>query len=222
MAQAIPIVEILLVVLGAALLVLELKAPGSFVFAGLAAVCFLLFFWAQALLGAPLIGLGLVLFFLGLALVGLELTVFPHHVVPGVIGLILVLAGLTIASLDATPETADDWLAVAIKVLRTGLTMAAGCALAWIAAAHLPELPIANRLVLTPPAERTEEDAEPGDAANRLLGQTGVTLSLLGFAGKAQIAGQRVDVVTDGECVPPGTAVRVVEVEGTRVVVRRA
>jgi membrane-bound ClpP family serine protease len=219
-AQAIPIVEILLVVLGAALLVLELKAPGSFVFAGLAAVCFLLFFWAQAHAGAPMIGLGLVLFFLGLALVGLELTVFPHHVIPGMIGLVFVLAGLTVASLDTTPENVDDWTGVAVRVLRTGLTMAAGCALAWIAAAHLPELPIANRLVLTPPEEQTDDNVDP--PANTLLGQTGVTLSLLGFTGKAQIAGQRVDVVTDGECIPPGTAVKVVEVDGARVVVRRA
>ena len=92
MAQAIPIVELLLVVLGMALFVLELKAPGSFVFAGLAAVLFVLFFWMQAEAGAPLIGIAVALFLLGLALIGVELTVLPAHVVPGVVGLLLVLA----------------------------------------------------------------------------------------------------------------------------------
>jgi membrane-bound serine protease (ClpP class) len=221
-AQAIPIVEILLVILGVALLVLELKTPGSFIFVGLAAVCFLLFFWAQAALGAPLIGLGLVLFLLGLVLVGLELIVLPHHVVPGVIGLVLILAGLVVAGLDAAPETADDWGGVAVKVLRTGLVMAVGCALALAAARHVRELPFANRLVLDPPEERADADAESDDGATGLLGQTGVTLSLLGFAGMARIGERRVDVVTEGEAIPPGVAVKVVEVDGNRVVVRRA
>src|SRR5437764_14627115 len=120
MAQAIPIVEILLVILGVALLVLELKAPGSFVFAGVATVLFLLFFWAQAALGAPLIGLGLALFLLGLLLVAVELTVLPGHVVAGVIGLALVLAGLVVAGLDRVPDGMDDWQDLAKQVLPTG------------------------------------------------------------------------------------------------------
>jgi len=222
MAQALPIAEILLVVLGAALLVLELKVPGSFVFAGLAAVLFLLFFWAQAALGAPLIGLGLALFLLGLAFVGIELTVLPSHVVPGVAGLILVLAGLVVAGLDQVPAGVGDWKAVGVQVLWTGLTVAGGCALAAIAARHLSDIPIANRLVLVPPADRPDDDSENADQAAELLGETGIAISLLGFGGKARIGGRRVDVVTEGEFIPPGVAVRVVAVDGHRVVVERA
>jgi membrane-bound serine protease (ClpP class) len=222
MAQALPIVEILLVVLGVALLVLELKVPGSFVFAGVAAVLFLLFFWAQAALGAPLIGLGLALFLLGLALVGIELTVLPSHVVPGVVGLLLILAGLVVAGLDRVPADAGDWKVVGIRALWTGLTVAGGCVLAAIAARHLSHIPIANRLVLVPPADRSEGESDVTDPAAGLLGETGLAISLLGFAGMARIAGRRVDVVTEGEFIPPGVAVRVVAVDGHRVVVKRA
>jgi len=221
MAQALPIAEILLVVLGAALLVLELKVPGSFAFAGLSAVVFLLFFWAQAARGAPLIGLGLALFLLGLVLVGIELTVLSSHVVPGVLGLLFVLAGLVIAGLDRVPAGAGDWQMVGIQVLWTGLTVAGGCVLAAIAARHLSDIPIANRLVLVPPADRSE-DSEVTDPAAALLGQTGIAVSPVGFAGMARIGGRRVDVVTEGEFIPPGVAVRVVAVDGPRVVVRRA
>jgi membrane-bound ClpP family serine protease len=221
MAQALPIVEILLVVLGVALLVLELKVPGSFVFAGLSAVLFLLFFWAQAALGAPLIGLGLALFLLGLLLVGVELTVLSSHVVPGVIGLALVLAGLVVAGLDRVPADAGDWKAVGGQILWTGLTVAGGCVLAAIAARHLSDIPIANRLVLVPPADRAD-DSDVSDPAAGLLGQTGIAMSLLGFAGMARIGGRRVDVVTEGEFIPPGVAIKVVAVDGPRVVVRRA
>jgi membrane-bound serine protease (ClpP class) len=222
MAQAIPIVEILLVVLGVALLVLELKAPGSFVFAGVAAVLFLLFFWAQAALGAPLIGLGFVLFLLGLTLVAVELTVTPGHLVAGVAGLLLVLAGLIVAGLDQVPTSPDDWEGVAIRAIRTGVTVAGGCVLAAVAARYLHAIPIANRLVLVPPGERPESDGDLVAPGTGLLGQVGVAISVLGFAGMARIGGRRVDVVTEGEVIPPGIAVRVVEIEGNRVVVKRA
>jgi membrane-bound serine protease (ClpP class) len=222
MAQALPIVEILLVLLGVALLVLELKVPGSFVFAGLAALLFLLYFWAQAALGAPLIGLGLALFLLGLALVGVELTVLPSHVVPGVAGLVLVLAGLVVAGLDRVPADAGDWKAVGVQVLWTGLTVAGGCVLAALGARHLSDIPLANRLVLVPPADRADEEAEPAEPWAGLLGQAGIAISLVGFAGMARIGGRRVDVVTMGEFIPPGVAVKVVEVDGHRVVVKRA
>jgi membrane-bound serine protease (ClpP class) len=222
MAVAIPIVEILLVVLGVALLVLELKTPGSFVFAGMAAVLFLFFFWAQAVAGAPLIGLGLALFLLGLALIGIELTVLPGHMVAGVLGLLLILAGLVIAGLDREPNGPDDWQDVAIQVLRTGLTVAGGCVLALIVAKYLPEIPIANRLILTPPGDRPESEFESTDPGDGLVGQEGIATSLLGFAGMARIGGRRVDVITEGEFIPAGVAIRVVEVDGNRVVVKRA
>ena len=52
-----------------------------------------------------------------------------------------------------------------------------------------------------------------------LLHGTGVTLSALRPSGFARIDGQRVDVVTRGEMIEAGRAVRVVEVLGNRVVV---
>lgn len=222
MAQAVPIVEILLLVLGAALLVLELKAPGSFAFAGIAAVFFLLFFGVQAATGAPLVGLGVALFVFGMVLVGLELTVLPGHMFPGVLGLLAVLAGLVVAGLDQVPSDPAGWRAVGSEVLRVGLTVAGGCVLAVIVAKHLPDIPIANRLVLSPPEDRSESESDESAPGAGLLGRTGVTLSLIGFAGMARIDGRRVDVITEGEAIPPGIAVQVVALDGPRVVVRRA
>ncbi|HEX3149313.1 MAG TPA: NfeD family protein [Gemmataceae bacterium] len=218
MAQAIPIVELLLVVLGMALIVLELKAPGSFVFAGCAAVLFVLFFWMQANAGAPLIGLAVALFLLGLALVGIELTVLPAHVFPGVLGLVLVIASLVVAGLDRVPAALDDWRDVALEVIKTGLTAAGGFALALVAARYLPQIPVVNRLVLAPP----ELEETHSEEKMSLLGQVGIATSLLGFSGMARIADRRVDVVTEGECIPAGVAVRVIEVDGNRVVVTKA
>lgn len=53
-----------------------------------------------------------------------------------------------------------------------------------------------------------------------LLGQEGTAHSLLRPSGMAVIGGQRVDVVTEGGLVEPGTPIKVVAIEGMRVVVR--
>jgi len=53
-----------------------------------------------------------------------------------------------------------------------------------------------------------------------LLNGTGTALTQLRPSGVAQINGQRVDVVTEGGLIERGTAVKVVAVEGARIVVR--
>ncbi len=53
-----------------------------------------------------------------------------------------------------------------------------------------------------------------------LLNGTGVALTQLRPSGVASINGQRVDVVTEGGLIERGARVKVVEVEGARIVVR--
>ncbi len=53
-----------------------------------------------------------------------------------------------------------------------------------------------------------------------LLHQTGTTVSPLRPSGMALIGGRRVDVVTEGAMVDKGTPIKVVALEGLRVVVR--
>lgn len=54
-----------------------------------------------------------------------------------------------------------------------------------------------------------------------LLHQTGMACTTLRPSGVAIIAGQRVDVVAEGPLVEKGEAVRVIAVEGARIVVRQ-
>ncbi|MBM4032948.1 MAG: hypothetical protein FJ291_14330 [Planctomycetes bacterium] len=90
-------------------------------------------------------------------------------------------------------------------------------------------------LVLRPPQEEGTQErptvsetaalSPEGGTAERelapLVGKEGVAQSELRPAGVALIGGKRVDVVADGALIPPGTRVRVVAVEGNRVVVRK-
>jgi membrane-bound serine protease (ClpP class) len=52
------------------------------------------------------------------------------------------------------------------------------------------------------------------------LNKTGTAYTTLRPAGTAVIEGHRVDVVTEGSMVPKGASIKVVQVEGTRIVVR--
>ncbi|MBY6278389.1 NfeD family protein, partial [Symbiobacterium thermophilum] len=54
----------------------------------------------------------------------------------------------------------------------------------------------------------------------RLVGREGVSLTVLRPAGTAVFDDQRLDVVTEGEFIPAGVPVKIVRVEGTRIVVR--
>ena len=73
------------------------------------------------------------------------------------------------------------------------------------------------------------EDRQPSwdgyiSAAPRseLVGRTGTAATELRPSGVADIEGERVDVTTDGEWLPAGTAIKVIKAEAMRVVVRRA
>ncbi|MDD5261363.1 MAG: NfeD family protein [Methylacidiphilales bacterium] len=54
-----------------------------------------------------------------------------------------------------------------------------------------------------------------------LLGSTGKTVSLLRPSGTARIQGRRVDVITEGQPIPPDTDIKVVKVDGARIMVRK-
>lgn len=64
-----------------------------------------------------------------------------------------------------------------------------------------------------------EEAQASEEGLEELLGLAGETLTALRPAGIARFGDRRVDVVTQGELVDDGVAVKVIKVEGNRVVV---
>ena len=55
-----------------------------------------------------------------------------------------------------------------------------------------------------------------------LVGKTGTAITPLRPAGTAEVDGERIDVVAEGDFVERGEKVQVVEVDGTRTVVKKA
>jgi membrane-bound serine protease (ClpP class) len=84
----------------------------------------------------------------------------------------------------------------------------------------LPYTPFGNALLLRAPERaRTSAQAE-ARGIHELVDATGEAISDLRPSGFARFAGRRVDVVSRGELIPAGTPVRVLRVDGNRVVVR--
>jgi membrane protein implicated in regulation of membrane protease activity len=94
-----------------------------------------------------------------------------------------------------------------------------------IVARYLPKIPYANRLMLVPPVDApggVEPVLLPGaEQAASLLGKTGVSTSMLRPAGSARFDEVIVDVVSEGDFIEVGTPIQVIEVEGTRIVVKK-
>lgn len=142
----------------------------------------------------------------GLVLIVLEL-MFPSF------GLLGVGAALCLIAAIAVAFAKDDALGVGFLV-----ATALGVPLAiWGGFKLLPLSPARKLLVNEGPTFADLAAVDPRDKG--LLGREGVVDSLLRPSGTATFDGRRVDVVTRGEAIEAGVRVRVLEVEGNRVVV---
>jgi membrane-bound ClpP family serine protease len=83
-----------------------------------------------------------------------------------------------------------------------------------------PHTPIARRIILSGPTGV----AKAGDLAHydpkALVGRVGVAKTMLRPSGKMTLDGRPIDCVTEGDLVPAGRKVKILAVEGARVVVR--
>ncbi len=217
-----PVVTVLLVVIGFTGLILELKMPGLTFPGIIAALCFIMVFWSQSRFSGQTFVLALLLFLLGLVLIGLEIFVLPGFGACGIFGILCMLAGLGLVTLDRIPQTGEEWGILGVKVSQYLFAMMGAVALAFTIARFLPRMPYANRLVLNVPTEGGMASlALPGATeAAEMLGAFGTTNTALRPAGVVRIGEKFVDVVSDGGFIPAGTRVQVIQVEGTRIVVK--
>jgi membrane-bound serine protease (ClpP class) len=86
---------------------------------------------------------------------------------------------------------------------------------------YLPRLPVGRRLILDTGLSAAAGYASAPEEDRSWLGKSGTTLTPLRPAGIADIDGQRVDVVSEGEFVESGALITVIRVDGNRIVVRR-
>lgn len=222
-------VTTLLVVIAFIGLILEMKVPGTAIPGIISALCFILVFWAHTQFSGQVAVLAGLLFLLGLVLLMMEVFVLPGIGVCGITGVLLMLGSLALITFGSTsgnlPQTGDEWMAFGSRMAQYLFGLMAATIGSFILARYLPNIPGANRLFLAPPTEPVGsaliESLSPGAAlAASLLGAVGTAVTVLRPAGTALFGDRYVDVVSDGSYIPPGTRVQVIEVEGTRIMVK--
>ena len=202
---------------------LEFKSPGLGIAGILSGICFLLFFAGHYIAG--LTGFEVIaVFILGLLLVLAELLFFPGVAVLALLGTALMTGALLFAMVDYYPSQPFDFSLDLLfrPLLNLGIAFVFFVIAVSLIARFLPSLPFFNRLVLATqtPSGPSMEKTTPAFFEPRIgVGEEGVARTILRPAGKAEFGAALVDVVTDGEFLERGAKVRVVMVEGDRVVV---
>ena len=148
-------------------------------------------------------GLLSVVALLALGFILLFLEIFVPGGVLGILGVLLMGYGCYLA-FDLSAAWGASAVGLSVIVAVTAIRLVARSRLG-------------KQLVLDDAGARDWKAAEEG--LEELVGSAGRTLTQLRPAGLAEIGDKRLDVVADNELIAGGVAVRVVEVEGNRVVV---
>jgi membrane-bound serine protease (ClpP class) len=211
-----PVVSSLLMTIGILGIIVELRTPG-FGVPGVAGIgCLALFFWGHWLV--RLVGWEeLLLVGAGLILLAIEIFVTPGFGVTGVLGLAALLAGLGLSLVGA----GATWAVILGAVGRVAVSLLLAIGASLLLLRFLPRLPIGRRLVLETELTAQQGFASAPETDRAWLGKRGTAASPLRPAGIADIEGERVDVVSDGEFIDAGEPISVVRVDGNRIVVRR-
>jgi len=214
-----------LLVIAFVALYIELSTPGIGIGGFAAAVCFLLFFWANHL-GGTAEWLEVLLFVAGIGCLLLEVFVIPGFGIFGLGGGALVLISLLLATqtfvLPRNPYQMAELRRSLLSLAGAGVGIAA---LVAVVRRWLPSTPAFRDVVLAPPegeeAEVIERRESLLDLDKSFVGTRGKTTTQLTPSGKARFGDLLLDVITDGDVVPRGATIEVVEIQGNRVLVRQ-
>lgn len=145
-------------------------------------------------------------------MIGFVLLIFemfhPGFGVPGIIGLVLLLVGVVL-----TARTMLEGLVMIIVILAI-LGLVFSFVLNSATKGYL-----SKKLILSH-TSRKESGYIGTEDLSYFLGKEGMTTSVLRPAGTANFDGIKLDVVSEGEFIAKDTKIKIVKVEGRRIVVR--
>jgi len=206
-----PFVSGFLIVLGVLGLFIEAKTPGFGFPGGLGVICLGLFFVGHAGIGDST-WMPSAIFLLGIALIALEIFVVPGFGITGVAGILAIIAALLLAFGWDNFELAINTVGVSIIIATVGI---------FILSIYLPKSSMMKRIALQTVHKSSDGfEAHPKPNEN-LVGIEGVAHSMLRPAGIAIFNSKRTDVTTEGDFIEKGERLRVIKVDGMKVVVEK-
>jgi membrane-bound serine protease (ClpP class) len=127
----------------------------------------------------------------------------------GSIGIVLMVAAVVFCYRHYGLEPA-----LGLFFLETVLSIAAGV----VSIKYGPRTGIGRKMILAEEQRNQRATTEPGE---ELIGREGVAHTYLRPSGTAFVAGKRMDVVAESGVIERGSAIKVVNVDGSQVIVRK-
>jgi membrane-bound serine protease (ClpP class) len=209
---------LLLVIFGG--IYFEFKAPGTFFPIGVSIAAALLYF-APLYLGGLAANWEIIIFVVGLILILLEVFVIPGFGVAGISGIILTIAGLTLAlvrniNFDFTFVPKGS---VSIAFLMVSVAMALPLVLLIAFGQKIFDSALFKKMGVE--AEMTTADGFSirDTSVQNLIGEKGLAATTLRPSGRIEINNELYDGIADGSYIEKGTAVKVLSVRGTYLIV---
>ena len=152
----------------------------------------------------------LICFFIGVGLLVLE-AFMPGFGVAGISGIVVEIIAIALTWMTHGSIAALGMLLIILSVIAIAISMSLRSA----TNGRLSK----SRLILRE-TENNEAGYRSAEDMEVFLGREGQTTTVLRPTGMAEFDGVRLNVVSEGEFIPSGTAVRIVRIEGSRILVR--
>lgn len=203
-----PFVSGLLVAVGLSFILIEIVVPGFGIFGVTGLIAFFLYF-AGHLITNSSGWIALIVFGIGMLLIMLEAFVVTGFAFSGIFGMLAVLGSVMMLA----PTLAEGAITVTVAVIFTILIMV-------VSFRFMKKNKFIHKFILSNRTDNKSGFTSPNMDNEKYLGREGYTLTQLHPAGAMKIDGNRVDVVSEGGYVDAGVLVRVIGLDGTRIIVR--
>jgi membrane-bound serine protease (ClpP class) len=211
------VITSILIMIGFFGLLAEIKSPGWGVPGTAGLIALTLFFGSSYILQLASV-IEILMFIIGVALILLEIFVIPGFGIAGISGIILIFASLFFSLVGGDPFL--DFELVSRAIIQLSLSLVIALVLIFVLAKYLPKTSVFNKFVLSV-SEKSVDGFSSHSFAEDLIGAEGIALTTLRPAGTAKINGRRVDVMTESEYVEKGKKIKVLAVDGIRVLVKK-
>ena len=215
-----PFISSILILVIIAGIYFEMQTPGLG-FAGLAALIALILYLVPYYLNGLAANWEIIAFFIGIALIAVEIFVLPGFGVAGISGIVLTVGSLFLIMLN---NDAFDFEFVPTNDILYALAAAlggtlGGMVLLLVGGSKLPETRFFKHIALTDTQNRTDGYVSL-QYTESLLGKIGTAETVLRPSGKILIDGTLYDASTRGDYIQKGQAVQVISEEGSSLKVK--
>ena len=152
----------------------------------------------------------LVCFLVGIGLLVLE-AFMPGFGLPGISGIVMEIVAIALTWVNHGPVAALGLTIIVLSLIAIAISMSLRSA---------TKGRLSRSKIILKERESNEAGYRSAEDMQVFLGREGETTTVCRPTGMAEFDGVKLNVVSEGEFLPAGTRIRIVQVEGSRIVVR--